>query len=170
MTRVRTLTKGNASEFISRSIEDNFDRIAKRKNYVRYIAHRPGAERFGTHGLFTDANNPIDLNAVADEVAEHKGILMTEVLSIRREDAVRLGFDKGEVWRDMLRSQTTAMAQAMNIPLEDLRWYAAFHSLGMFFHKHHNGLLIIAIADHFGTNALCLVLHLPEGQFPVLCG
>ena len=132
-------TKGNASEFITRSIEDNFDRIGKRKNYVHYIAHRPGAERFGTHGLFTDANIPIDLNAVAEEVAEHKGILMTEVLSIRREDAVRLGFDKGEVWRDMLRSQTTAMAQAMNIPLEDLRWYAAFHN-----ESHHPHCHIVA--------------------------
>lgn len=131
--------KGTASEFISRAIEDNFDRIGKRKNYVRYIAHRPGAERFGTHGLFTDANIPINLNAVAGEVAEHKGILMTEVLSIRREDAVRLGFDKGEVWRDMLRSQTTAMAQAMNIPLEDLRWYAAFHD-----ESHHPHCHIIA--------------------------
>lgn len=131
--------KGNASEFISRSIEDTLDRISKRKNYVRYIAHRPGAERFGTHGLFTDANIPVDLNAVAEEVAEHKGILMTEVLSIRREDAVRLGFDKGEVWRDMLRSQTAAMAQAMNIPLADLRWYAAFHN-----ESHHPHCHIVA--------------------------
>ena len=131
--------KGTASEFISRSIEDNFDRIGKRSNYVRYIAHRPGAERFGTHGLFTDANVPIDLNAVAKEVAEHDGILMTEVLSIRREDAARLGFDRGEVWRDMLRSQTTAMAKAMNIPLEDLRWYAAFHN-----ESHHPHCHIVA--------------------------
>ena len=131
--------KGTASEFISRSIEENFDRIGKRSNYVRYIAHRPGAERFGTHGLFTDANIPIDLNAVAGEVAEHKGILMTEVLSIRREDAVRLGFDKGEVWRDMLRSQTSAMAKAMNIPLEDLRWYAAYHD-----ESHHPHCHIVA--------------------------
>lgn len=132
-------SKGSASEFITRSVEDNFDRIGKRKNYVRYIAHRPGAERFGTHGLFTDANIPIDLNAVAEEVGSHKGILMTEVLSIRREDAVRLGFDKGEVWRDMLRGQTTAMAQAMNIPLEDLRWYAAFHN-----ESHHPHCHIVA--------------------------
>ncbi len=131
--------KGTASEFISRAIEDNFDRIGKRKNYVRYIAHRPGSERFGTHGLFTDANIPINLNAVAEEVAQHNGILMTEVLSIRREDAIRLGFDKGEVWRDMLRSQTTAMAQAMNIPLEDLRWYAAFHN-----ESHHPHCHIVA--------------------------
>lgn len=132
-------TKGNASEFISRSIEDNYDRIGKRSNYVHYIAYRPGAERFGTHGLFTDANIPINLNAVAEEVAEHSGILMTEVLSIRREDAARLGFDKGEVWRDMLRGQTTAMARAMNIPLADLRWYAAFHN-----ESHHPHCHIIA--------------------------
>lgn len=132
-------SKGTASEFISRSIEDNFDRIGTRDNYVRYIAYRPGAERFGTHGLFTDANIPIDLNAVAEEVGNHQGILMTEVLSIRREDAVRLGFDKGEVWRDMLRSQTSAMAQAMNIPLEDLRWYAAFHD-----ESHHPHCHILA--------------------------
>lgn len=131
--------KGTASEFISRSIEDNFDRIGKRSNYVRYIAHRHGAERFETHGLFTDANVPIDLNAVAKEVAEHDGILMTEVLSIRREDAARLGFDRGEVWRDMLRSQTSAMAKAMNIPLEDLRWYAAFHN-----ESHHPHCHIVA--------------------------
>ncbi len=131
--------KGTASEFISRSVEDNYDRIGKRGNYVHYIAYRPGAERFGTHGLFTDANIPIDLNAVAAEVAEHPGILMTEVLSIRREDAARLGFDKGEVWRDMLRSQTTAMAQAMNIPLKDLRWYAAYHD-----ESHHPHCHIVA--------------------------
>lgn len=131
--------KGTASEFISRSVEDNYDRIGKRSNYVHYIAYRPGAERFGTHGLFTDANIPIELNAVAEEVAEHPGILMTEVLSIRREDAARLGFDKGEVWRDMLRSQTTAMAQAMNIPLADLRWYAAFHN-----ESHHPHCHIVA--------------------------
>ena len=30
-----TPNKGTASEFISRSVEDNFDRISKRSNYVR---------------------------------------------------------------------------------------------------------------------------------------
>lgn len=120
--------KGTASEFITRTLEENLDRIEKRDNYVRYIANRPGAERFGTHGLFTDANIPIDLNAVAEEAANHDGILMTQVLSLKREDAARLGYETGEAWRDLLRSKAPAMAKAMNIPLEDLRWYAAFHN------------------------------------------
>lgn len=113
----------------------NVDKLAdQRDNYVRYISYRPGA-----HGLFSDANTPIDLNAVAEEVANHPGIVMTEVLSLRREDAVRLGYDRGETWRDLLRSQTAAMAQAMHIPLSDLRWYAAFHD-----EAHHPHCHIVA--------------------------
>ena len=42
-------TKGNASEFITRCIEENLDQIDKRENYVQYIAKRPRVERFGTH-------------------------------------------------------------------------------------------------------------------------
>lgn len=103
------------------------------------FSYRPGAERFGAHGLFSDANVPIDLNEICEEVANHPGVLMTEVLSLRREDAVRLGYDRGEAWRDLLRGQTSAMAQAMHIPLADLRWYAAFHD-----EAHHPHCHIVA--------------------------
>ena len=41
----------NASEFISIALEQNFDKIGQRKNYVDYIANRPRVERMGTHGL-----------------------------------------------------------------------------------------------------------------------
>lgn len=80
----------------------NVDKIADRRdNYVRYISYRPGAERFGAHGLFSDANVPIDLDEICEEVANHPGVLMTEVLSLRREDAVRLGYDRGCYARNM---------------------------------------------------------------------
>ena len=129
-------TKGNASEFITRCIEENLDQIDKRENYVQYIAKRPRVERFGTHGLFTNADTPINLQQVAQEVAEHDGIVMTQILSLRRKDAVRLGYDKGEAWRDLIRGKATDMAKAMNIPVQDLRWYAAFHNEGHHPHCH----------------------------------
>ena len=129
-------TQGNASEFITHSIEENVDRVDTRENYVQYIANRPRVQRFGSHGLFTDADVPINLKQVAKEVAEHDGILMTQILSLRREDAARLGFEKGEVWRDMLREQADELAKAMGIPIEDLRWYAAFHNEGHHPHCH----------------------------------
>ena len=129
-------TKGNASEFITRCIEENLDQIDKRENYVQYIAKRPRVERFGTHGLFTNADTPINLQQVAQEVAEHDGIVMTQILSLRRKDAARLGYDKGEAWRDLIRGKATDMAKAMNIPVQDLRWYAAFHNEGHHPHCH----------------------------------
>lgn len=129
-------TKGNASEFITRCIEENLDQIDKRENYVQYIAKRPRVERFGTHGLFSNADVPINLPQVAQEVAEHDGIVMTQILSLRREDAARLGYDKGEAWRDLIREKADDMAKAMNIPIQDLCWYAAFHNEGHHPHCH----------------------------------
>ena len=135
----KSKTKGTASEFITRAIEEKVDLIGKRENYVGYIAMRPHVEKAGAHGLFTDSDVPINLSAVAKEVAEHPGVVFTEVLSLRREDAARLGYDKGSSWRDLLRSQTKEMAEAMKIPLTDLRWYAAFHN-----ESHHPHVHIVA--------------------------
>lgn len=132
-------TRGNASEFISRAVEDNMDQIAKRENYIQYIAKRPRVEKIGTHGLFTYADTPINLKQVADEVANHPGIVMTQVLSLRREDAARLNYDKGQTWRELIRGKAADMAKAMQIPLEDLKWYAAFHN-----ESHHPHCHIVA--------------------------
>lgn len=136
---LRQPSKGNASEFITRTIEENLDQVDKRENYVQYIAKRPRVEKIGTHGLFTDDNVPVHLNEVAEEVATHQGVLMTQILSLRREDAARLGYEKGEAWRTLIRNHTKDMAEAMNIPMEDLHWYAAFHK-----ESHHPHCHIIA--------------------------
>lgn len=136
---VKSPTKGTASECISRAFEDNVDLISQRENYVAYIAKRPRVEKQGSHGLFTDSNIPIRLSAVAKEVAMHSGNVWTNILSLRREDATRLGYDNGEAWRNLLSGQAGVMAEAMKIPLEDLRWYAAFHN-----ESHHPHVHVVA--------------------------
>lgn len=122
-----TPTRGNASEFITRAIEENLDQIAKMENYVDYIAKRPRAQRFGSHGLFTSGNDSLTLSKIQEEVAHHPGTVWLPVISLRREDAARLGFDNAERWKDFLSGFSVEMAQAMKIPLEQFRWYAAFH-------------------------------------------
>jgi len=129
-------SKGTASEFISRAIDDNVDLIGKRENYVSYIAKRPRAERRGAHGLFTDADVPINLSKVAEEVANHDGNVWTHIISLRREDAARLGYDNAYAWRNLLRSQAETIAENMKIPLTDLRWYAAYHNESYHPHVH----------------------------------
>ena len=127
---------GNASEFISRVLEDNAHKAAGVKTYADYIATRPRAERFGSHGLFTDDGVRVKLEDVSKELNEYDGNVWTVIISLRREDAERLGFNLGERWRDMLRTQTEAIAKNFKIPVEDLKWYAAFHNESHHPHVH----------------------------------
>ena len=128
--------RGSATEFISRAIEDNYESIAKRENYVDYIANRPRVQRLDAHGLFTADDSPLVLSRVADEVAHHPGVVWLPIISLRREDAARLGYDNAESWRSLLTRQIPEMAKAMKIPLNQLRWYAAFHDEGNHPHVH----------------------------------
>ena len=112
------------------------DDIAKRENYVDYIANRPRVQKLGAHGLFTADDGPLVLSQVADEVARHPGVVWLPIISLRREDAARLGYDSAESWRSLLTRQMPEMAKAMKIPLDQLRWYAAFHDEGNHPHVH----------------------------------
>ncbi len=129
-------TRGNASEFITRAIEDNYEAIAKRESYVDYIASRPRVQKMGAHGLFTADDDPLVLSQVADEVARHPGVVWLPIISLRREDAARLGFDNAERWRKLLSAHAMDMAKAMKIPYAQFRWYAAFHDEGHHPHVH----------------------------------
>ena len=133
---LRTQTQGAASEFIARSLEENAAELLHRSAYADYIALRPRAQHFGAHGLFTDDGVAVQLSKVEAELNAHKGNVCTAIISLRREDAQRLGFDSGERWRDFLRGQTQALSEGLKIPLQHLRWYAAFHDEGNHPHVH----------------------------------
>ena len=132
-------TSENASELISTIIERHADVIGNKRNFVGYMAMRPGAERRGEHGLFNDSDAPIDLNAVANEISEHPGYVWTHVVSLRREDAVRLGYTNSDKWRVLVMRHIEDIAKAQNIPLANLKWYAAFHDTT---HHPHIHLLV----------------------------
>ena len=135
-------TVGNASEFITRALEDNAYEVMQSKTYADYIATRPRAERFGSHGLFTDDGVQVKLGEVSDELNHHDGNVWTVIISLRREDAERLGYNNGERWRDMLRTKTNALAKSFKIPMESLHWYAAFHN-----ESHHPHVHLMVYSD-----------------------
>lgn len=139
----RTMTVADASEFITRALEDNAQEMMTGKNYADYIATRPRAQRFGSHGLFTDDGVSVNLSKVSEELNQHQGNVWTVILSLRREDAARLGFDDGYRWRDMLRTQTAALSENLKIPMENLRWFAAFHD-----ESHHPHVHLIAYSTN----------------------
>ena len=135
----REPTIENAGELISTIVERNADVVGNRQNFVGYMAMRPGVEKRGSHGLFNEKDEPIILNRAANEIAEHKGNVWSHVVSLRREDAVRLGFDNSDAWCELVKRHISDIAKAQNIPLCNLKWYAAYHDTT---HHPHIHLLV----------------------------
>lgn len=101
--------------------------VSERENYVGYLANRPGSVKFNTHGLFSQTNESINLEKVAKEIANHGGNVWTHVVSLRRDDAQKMGYDNLKAWRELVIRQIPSIAKNQKIDLKNLRWYAAFH-------------------------------------------
>ena len=120
-------------------------------NYIKYIATREGVEkpvpkqenicqldreifmnyldfRPNSHGLFSEKDYPIVLDQAAKEVANHNGAIWTHIVSLKREDAERMGYIDLEHWRDLVRRHISDIAAAQKIADKNIRWYAAFHN------------------------------------------
>ena len=120
-------------------------------NYIKYIATREGVEkpipklkvsqeldreifmnyldsRPNSHGLFSETDKSLVLDRVAKEVANHKGAIWTHIVSLKREDAERMGYTDLKHWQDLVRRHISDIAAAQKIAPENIRWYAAFHN------------------------------------------
>ena len=133
------------SRYIKPNAHKNFG------NYIKYIATREGVEkpvpkqgnncqldreifmnyldsRPNSHGLFSETDSPIVLERAAKEVANHNGAIWTHIVSLKREDAERMGYIDLEHWRDLVRRHISDIAAAHKIADKNIRWYAAFHN------------------------------------------
>lgn len=119
-----------------------------RSGYINYVATREGVEilrsgmagyvgeRKGSNGLFTDEGEPIVMSKIAEEIDSHPGNMWGLILSLKREDAERLGYNSAEQWMNLLRSYRNDIAKEMHIAPENLRWYAAYHDKEEHPHAH----------------------------------
>ena len=128
-------TKANASAFITRALEENWPAVQQSDGYMKYIATRPRAERLGDHGLFGDEDG-VDLEKAMRELDYYTGNVWSHIISLKREDAARLGYDSANAWRNLLRANRNDIAAAMNISPGNFRWYAAYHDEGVHPHVH----------------------------------
>ena len=133
---IKSPTRGNADELILRIAETHAELFGDREKYVSYIAQRPRVEKLSSHGLFTDDGVPVILSDVQKEVAESKSNIWTHIISLKREDAERLGYNNANAWMNLIRSQRNMIAENMKIAPENFKWYAAFHNEGHHPHIH----------------------------------
>lgn len=129
----------NASELLFELLKQSADMVADKEILVKYVAERPGVEKLGKHGLFSESEDEIILAQAQKNIAEHQGNIWSHVISLTREDAERLGYTTSEMWRNLIMRHTDDIAKAQNIHLENLRWYAAFHNTS---HHPHIHLLV----------------------------
>ena len=103
--------------------KQNNDQELDREIFMNYLDSRPNS-----HGLFSETDKPLVLDRVAKEVANHEGAIWTHIVSLKREDAERMGYTDLEHWRDLVRRHISDIAAAQKIAPENIRWYAAFHN------------------------------------------
>ena len=130
-----TPNRATASAYIDAALDSHLHEMEPESGYMKYIAQRPRAEKHGGHGLFS-AVPVTDLNKAVAELDAHTGRVWTFIFSLRREDAVQTGYNNAEAWRTLLLQQSGTLAEALRIPQDKLRWYAAFHDEGYHPHVH----------------------------------
>ena len=111
-----------------------------RGGYAHYIGTREGVEilrsgmagyigeRRGSHGLFSDEGVDVTLSKISEEIDNHPGNVWGFIISLRREDAERVGYNSAEQWVNLLRSRRNVIANEMGITPSNLRWVAAYHN------------------------------------------
>ena len=128
-------TKKNASALITVITENNPEAFDSHEMYLNYIATRPNVEVISEHGLFGN-EDIINLEDVKREVGNHDGVIWTPIISLKREDAARLGYDNADMWRSLIRSKQMEIAKQFGIPFHDFKWYGAYHNEGGHPHLH----------------------------------
>ena len=56
-----------------------------------------------------------------EELSDHPGTVWTVICSLRRGDAVRLGYDRAASWRWLLMANQAGLTEAMKVPARQLR-------------------------------------------------
>lgn len=114
----KTITEADLKNELEKGIEVN---SSDNKTYAKYINERPRS-----HGLF-DKDGIADLKEVQNEIANVRGYVWRGIISLKEDDANKLGYISKEKWEDMLRKKLPDIAREMKIGISNLRWVAAVH-------------------------------------------
>lgn len=134
-------TIGSASELITHIEESSLEELSNIHEYVQYIAQRPRVVKEGTHGLFSIHDEPLILEHVKTEVQNHPSNIWTAIISLKREDASRLGYNDLKQWKSLVRSKQNDLAKHLKIDPDNFKWYGAFHD-----ESHHPHIHLVMYA------------------------
>ena len=109
----------------------------KEKANLNYIATRPGVmlNEGYRHGLFgrvegAEEQGVLDLKEtkrLIQERIKEKKVIYRCVISLKGEDALRLGVDTPEKWKELTKENVKLIAKGLGIKESDLEYAAAIH-------------------------------------------
>lgn len=110
----------------------------KHKGYTNYLAYSEYAIRNKNtdHGLFGRINEFPNIQEMQDvdpinkhmiQLADNKVPIYRVTISLDEYDAIRLGYDTQEKWKELFESKLVSFARKMNIKYEDLQYTGAVH-------------------------------------------
>lgn len=110
----------------------------KHRNYTKYLAYSEYAIKNKTtdHGLFgkiiefpdiEKMQNIEPINEYIINLASNRIPIFRCTISLDEYDAIRLGYDSKEKWKELFESKLVSFAKKMNIKYEDLQYAGAVH-------------------------------------------
>ncbi len=110
----------------------------KHKNYAKYLGYSEYAIKNENveHGLFGKITEFPDIEKMKDieqinihitNLAQNKIPIFRCTISLDEYDAIRLGYDSKEKWKELFESKLISFAKKMNIKYEDLQYAGAVH-------------------------------------------
>jgi hypothetical protein len=109
----------------------------RNKAHMEYIGKRPGVvlNESSNHGLFgvIDGKNAEDISSIRElsrhieEKTRNGTIAYRAVISLTEADAIRLGYDDPDKWRDLVRERMPDMCDKLDIKMQYLNYTAAIH-------------------------------------------
>ena len=106
----------HAKYICDKAVQDKESQI-----HAQYIG-----ERKGSRGLF-GRDSVEGLKDTQQQLKTHNGVVWRFILSLREDDAKRMGHNTKEDWERVIRLSIPNVSNAMGINLTNLKWVAAFH-------------------------------------------
>lgn len=117
----------NPEEYIRLIKQDKEIEHLSPKGYIDYIAERPGAVKDEVGGLFT-INGSISTDEALNIAEQYpNNTWWINIISLKRSDAERVGFDNRESFEDLICSKIPDICKNYNISFENLIIYGAYH-------------------------------------------
>ena len=123
----------------------------RHKSYTNYLGYSEFAIKnintehglFGKIAEFSDIENMKDIESINQHIiklADNKIPIFRCTISLSEYDAIRLGYDSQEKWKEFFESKLVSLASKLNVKYEDLqycrssssrKWTSPFASYGM---------------------------------------